>query len=124
MGINAYNQYRNVSAQTAPKERLTLMLYDGAVKFSGQAILALENNEPMKLNESVRRTLDIIKELQDTLNRDYEIASNYFALYDYIIERLLTGESDRDPAALAEANSLIKEFRDMWREAMKAAKIQ
>jgi flagellar protein FliS len=124
MGINAYNQYRNVSAQTAPKERLTLMLYDGAVKFSGQALLALEKNEPMKLTESVRRTLDIIKELQNTLDRQYEIANNYYALYDYIIERLLTGESDRDQAALTEANSLIKEFRDMWREAMKAAKIQ
>jgi flagellar protein FliS len=124
MGINAYNQYRNVSAQTAPKERLTLMLYDGAVKFSGQALLALENNEPMKLTEAVRRTLDIIKELRDTLNREHEIANNYYALYDYIIERLLAGESDRDQAALTEANALIKEFRDMWREAMKVAKIQ
>jgi flagellar protein FliS len=124
MGVNAYNQYKNVAAQTAPKERLTLMLYDGAVKFSGQAMLALENDDALKLSESVRRTIDIIRELQDTLKLENEIARNYYSLYGYIRERLVAGEFEKSKEALAEANTLIKEFRDMWREAMKLAKVQ
>lgn len=122
--VNAHNAYKNVAAQTVSRERRTLMLYDGALKFTSQALLALEANQPMQLTEAAKRALDIIVELQTTLDHKHKIADEYAALYDYIKERLVTGSAEHDKSALTVAQSLLREFRDMWREAMRLGKIQ
>lgn len=121
---NPYNKYVNVSINTASKERLTLMLYDGALKFANQAILALDKKDMPKLTESVKRAMDIIWELQTTLKRGTKLSDDMYALYDYTKERLVTGNTDMNRAALEDARDLIKEFRDIWKEAMMLTKKQ
>lgn len=115
---NPYNKYVDIAVNTASKERLTLMLYEGALKFANQAIIALDADDAMKLNEAVKRAMDIIWELQLTLKREHEISNDMYALYDYMKQRLVDGNSNRDRASLEEARDLLKEFRDTWKEAM------
>lgn len=115
---NPYSNYVNNAISTASKEKLTLMLYDGALKFSNQAIMALEEKDYIKLNETIKRAMDILKELQITLDRRYEITGNLFALYDYVGECLLRANVDRDRDALEEARGFLRELRDVWKQAM------
>lgn len=119
---NPYNNYTNITVNTASKEKLTMMLYDGALKFANLAILAAEENNLPKLNESVKRAMDIIWELQLTLKRDHKVADDMYLLYDYTKERLVIGNTDMDMEALVESRDLLKDFRDTWREAMKLEK--
>ncbi|GHU50793.1 flagellar protein FliS [Clostridia bacterium] len=118
---NPYDKYSNQSVLTASPEKLTLMLYDGALKFVNQGIAALDEKDYMKKNEMIQKAENIIRELQLTLKDGYEITPNLKSLYDYIYRRLMEGNMRRDKKALEEARDLIKEFRDMWREAMKVS---
>ncbi len=121
---NPYTKYQEDIVYTASKETLTLMLYDGALKYSNQAIAAIEAKDYVKANELIIRTQDIIREFQITLNRDIEISKNFDSLYEYIYGLLLQGNIKKDITLLSEARDLIREFRDTWKEAMKLARHQ
>lgn len=119
---NAYNQYKQNNILMASPEELTLMLYNGAVKFANQAILAIDEKNVPKAHEAIIRASDIISELNITLNMQYEISQNLRALYDFILDRLFNGNIKKDKKMIEEALTIITEMRDTWKEAMALAK--
>ena len=122
--VNPYNKVIGNLVMTASKDELTLMLYDGAIKFCNQALAAIEKNEHNNAHMLIMRVEDIIREFQITLDPNYEISKNMDELYDYIFRRLVEANMTKDKAALSEARDLIREFRDAWKEAMKLARQQ
>ena len=108
---------------TASKEELTLMLYEGGIKFLNQAIIALEKDDIIKANNLILRTEDIVREFQLTLDHKYEeISKPMNALYDYMHSRLVEGNMQKDVAIINEVLDMFREMRDTWKEAMKLAK--
>jgi len=125
MALNkAYSQYKQDSIFTSSPEELTLMLYNGLVKFIMQAEKAIEDKDIQKAHESIVRAQDIICEFQSTLDMSYDISKNLYALYDYMKSRLIDANIKKDKEILEEVLDFAKEFRDMWSEAMKIAKQQ
>jgi len=120
--LNPYSKYAQNSVNTAPQEELTLMLYEGALKFTNQAIMALENKDFGKTNDLILRVEDIIREFQVTLDRKYPIAVSFDALYDYMHRQLVQANMTKNKAILEEVRDMLREFRDMWKEAMALAK--
>lgn len=98
------------------------MLYNGALKFIGKAKIFIEQKNIQKANESLIRAQDIIRELNITLNMDYEVSQNLRSLYTYIIERLVDANISKDIKVLDEVGEMITELRDTWKEAMKLSK--
>jgi flagellar secretion chaperone FliS len=121
---NAYSKYKENSVFTASPEELTLMLYNGLVKFIMQAQLSVEEKSLEKANRSIIRAQDIIMEFQTTLDMKYEISQNLALLYDYMYRRLLDANIKKDKAILEEVLGFAKELRDTWAQAMKIAKTQ
>lgn len=121
---NPYSNYSNNKIFTASKEELTLMLYEGALKFANQAIIALENKDMEKTNTLIVRVQDIIREFQITLNRSYPISEKLYNLYDYLYRRLIEGNMKKDKEILSEVRDFLRDFRDLWKEAMVLAKNQ
>lgn len=119
---NPYAKYSNNAIQTASKEELTLMLYEGALKFTNQAIASIENKDFQKANDLIIRVQDIIREFQITLDDRYEISRNFHSMYDYLFRLLVDANIKKDIGVLKEARDYIREFRDMWKEAMKLSK--
>ena len=119
---NPYTKYAQNSINTAPKEELTLMLYEGALKFANQAIMAIDNKDAERANELIIRVEDIIREFQITLDRKYPVSANLDALYDYMYRRLLEANSSKDKGILEEVRDMLREFRDMWKDAMAVAR--
>lgn len=119
---NPYNKYKTNAVFTATPEELILMLYDGAVKFCNQAKTAIETKDYMKANELIQKSKAIIRELQCSLKKDYEISEQFNALYEYIFKRLTEANIYKDNEILEEALKLIRQMRDTWKEAMKIAK--
>lgn len=119
---NPYNKYRTNAINSATPEELTLMLYDGALKFCNQAMAAYEANDFMKFNRLIQRVEDIIREFQITLNRKYEISEQFDMMYDYIYRCLVKSNISKNVEFLTEATDLIRSMRDTWKEAMKLAK--
>jgi len=121
---NPYDRYASNSIFTASPEELTLKLYEGALKFCNQAIVAVEQKDYAKANELILRVQAIIREFQLKLDRSYEISNNFAALYAYIYERLIKANVSKDLEILHECRDLLRDFRDMWKEAMVLAKTQ
>ena len=119
---NQYNKIKTTSIMTASPQELTLMLYDGAIKFGNQAIIAIDNQEIEKASNSIIRVEDIIIELQTTLNTDYDIANSLDMLYDYIYNRLVEANLTKNKEILKESVDLIRDLRNTWKEAMQIYK--
>lgn len=122
MSYNAYNQYKQNTVMTATPEELTLMLYDGAIKYMNIAKYSIENNEMEKAHSSLIRAQDIVIELNTTLNMDYGISKNLRSLYDFIINRLIDGNIKKEAQPIEDALEIMTGIRDTWKEAMKEVK--
>jgi len=107
---------------SASKEDLTLMLYDGALKFINQAILAINAHDTEKANTLCTKAQSIILEFRATLDMEFEVAQQMDSLYIYIYELLLKGNIKKDVEPLAEARDMIRGFRDTWKEAIVVAR--
>lgn len=119
---NPYTQYQQDSIMTATPEELTLMLYNGAIKFVKQGKLFIEQKDIQNAHNSIVRAQDIISELNITLNMDYEISKDLRSLYTFILDKLMEANIKKDSKILDEILPIVEDLRDTWKEAMKLAK--
>ncbi|MCR5545802.1 MAG: flagellar export chaperone FliS [Lachnospiraceae bacterium] len=115
---NGYAAYANNKIMTASPAELTLMLYEGAIKFCNIAIVACERKEIEKAHINIRKTDRIIEEFQITLNRKYAIAEDFDNVYKYIRQRLLDANMTKNPEILEEVLGHLRTMRDTWKEVM------
>lgn len=121
---NPYSQYKENSIFTANPEELTLMLYNGLVKYIMQAQAAIAEKSIEKANNSIIRAQDIIVEFRSTLDMRYEVAASMEQVYEYMHRRLIEANIKKDAVILEEVLGYAKELRDTWAQAMKLAKQQ
>lgn len=125
MALNkAYNQYKQNSIYTSTPEELTLMLYNGLIKFIMQAQSGITEKNIEKASNSMVRAQNIILYFRTTLDMKYEVSHGLDALYDYMYERLVEANIKKDQEILAEILGMARELRDTWTQAMKLAKHQ
>lgn len=120
---NPYNTYKQNSILTASPEELTLMLYNGLVKFIMKAQKAIEDKDVQKAHDSIIKAEDIIGEFQATLDMQYELSNGLALMYDYMNERLIDANITKDTMILEEVLHFAKDLRDTWAQAMKLAKL-
>ena len=119
---NAAEAYKRQQIMTATPEALTLMLYNGCLKFMGEGKEAIEAKQYEQANTSLQKAQQIISEFRITLNMDYDISHQLMPLYNYCYDRLVEGNMKSDSALVQEAIDIIKELRDAWVLAMKKAR--
>lgn len=122
MAVNAASVYNNEKILTASPAELTLMLYEGAIKFCNIALMAMDKNDIEKVNININKAENIITELRTTLDFKYPVANQFETVYDYIYRRLVEANIKKDREILEEALKYIREMRDTWKEVMKRAK--
>lgn len=120
--VNAAEAYRRNQILNAPPEQLTLMLYNGCLKFIEEGMEAVGEKNYESANTSLQKAQRIISEFRLTLNMDYEISHQLLPLYDYVYDRLVEGNIKSDQNQLTEAKTIITELRDAWVGAMKKAR--
>lgn len=119
MDSNAINAYQRNAIMTATPAELTLMLYEGAIKFCNIGIIAIEKKEYEKANENLKKAQNIITELRVTLDRKYKVWEDFERVYDYIYRRLVEGNMKKDTEIIEDALKYIREMRDTWKEVMR-----
>ncbi|MBC2721905.1 flagellar export chaperone FliS [Desulfosporosinus sp.] len=113
------NAYKNQQVMTASPEQLTLLLYNGALRFLTESILAMEQGDVQKSHNANLRVQDIVREFVQTLDMSYELSKTWAQLYEYIEHCLIQGNIKKDLEQLQNAKSMLTEMRDTWAEAMK-----
>ncbi len=116
---NPYEQYQRNKVLTATPSEVTLMLYEGAIKFCNIAIMAIENNETEKAHINIMKTQRIIEEFRNTLDRQYEVAEDFDRIYVYVLRRLFDANVKKDKEILEEVNGHLRSLRDTWKEVMR-----
>ena len=124
LAANPYNKVLENNIMSASGDELTLMLYEGAIKFCNLAIAAIEKHATEKAHNFIIRVQDIVREFQITLDARYDISADMDSLYDYMYRRLVEANFNKDIEILSEVRELLRSFRDTWKEAMKIARQQ
>ena len=122
MDQRAINAYQKNAIMTASKAELTLMLYDGAIKFCNIALSGFEKKEYEKINTNLKKAQAIITEFRATLDCKYPVWVDFERVYDYIYRCLIDANIHKDEEKLQEALKYIREMRDTWKEVMRLNK--
>ena len=125
MAINSgYSAYNTNRIMTATPAELTLMLYEGAIKFCNIAIIGVEENDIEKAHNNIVKVENIIGEFIATLNHKYPVAKDFENVYNYLMDSLIEANMKKDKEILEEVLGYLREMRDTWKEVMKLAKTQ
>lgn len=116
---NAYAQYGNSRILTASPAELTLMLYEGAIKFCNIAETAIEQNDVQKAHTNILKVQHIVDYLRQTLDMKYPVAQDFERIYVYLSQRLVEANIKKDKDILQEVNMHLHSVRDNWKEVMR-----
>ena len=119
-----YAAYANNKVMTASPAELTLMLYEGAIKFSNLAIVAIEEENVEKAHNNIMKVENIIEEFQSTLDHKYPVAKDFDQVYSYLILRLKEANFKKDQGILEEVLGHLRTMRDTWKEVMRLSRAQ
>lgn len=120
--INPYQAYQQNSVMTASPQELTLMLYNGCLKFMKLAKKAMHENKIEEKNTNLIKAQAIIQELSYTLDPAIELSKGLAQLYDYMYRQLVEANMKNDETVLEEVEVLITELRDTWKQMMSQLK--
>ncbi len=121
MTNKGYAAYANNKIMTASPAELTLMLYEGAIKFCNIAIDAIEKKDISKAHTNIVKVENIIEEFQATLNHKYPVAKDFDNVYAYLHQRLVEANIRKDKDIVAEVLEHFRTMRDTWKEVMRRA---
>ncbi len=117
--LNVFNAYKQNSVTTASPGELTLMLYNGCIKFLVKAKVAINEKNVEEKNRNLQKAQEIIAELMSTLNMEIDISKQMLPLYEYMNRRLVEANIKSDIAIIEEVEGLVTEFRDTWKEVIR-----
>lgn len=121
---NPFAEYTQNKILTASPAEVTLMLYEGAIKFCNIAITAIEQGQIEKAHTNIIKTQRIIEEFRNTLDHKYPVAEDFDRIYVYLLQRLLQANIKKDTAILEEVNTHLRSVRDTWKEVMRRSSQQ
>ena len=114
-----FQQYTNSKVLTASPAELTLMLYEGAIKFCNVAIVAIEKGDMQKAHTNIMKAERIIDHLRVTLDMKYPVAEDFERIYEYVGGRLVQANMQKDSTIIEEVLMHLRSLRDTWKEVMR-----
>ena len=121
MDARGLQNYKAQSLNTMTQGELLLLLLDELVKRLMRGDIALEQKDYPQFEASIQRCIDIVRYLDDTLDRRYEVSRGLHRLYDffcYDLNRIMLG---RNKTELDKLRPMITDLRDTFRIAEKNA---
>ena len=115
MNTRGYQQYKEQSLNTMTPGELLLLLLDELVKRLLRGDLALQQQDYELFDASIDRCVAIVRYLDDTLDRKYEISRELHRLYEFFSYDLNRIKIGRNQAELNRLRPLIVDLRDTFR---------
>lgn len=119
---NPFQMYQKQAVTTAKPEELTLMLFQGMVKFIRLSKAAIKDGNMSEAHRVNIRTQDILLELLVTLKEGYTSSESLRQIYDYMRIQLIQANIKKSVEVLEEVEGLAVDLVDTWTEAMKLAR--
>ena len=120
--MNEARRYLETQVLTAPREKLLLMLLDGAIRFATQARERTAAGDRQGASPLYLRAQAIALELSAALDSglDPALRRNLAGLYMFVYRRLVAANLDGTAAPAEEALAILGKLRGMFGEAVAA----
>ncbi|KIL36701.1 hypothetical protein SD71_06795 [Cohnella kolymensis] len=122
MSVKPQEVYLQMQVNTASPQELTLLLYNGLIKFLGQSLEETKHGNYEGKNNHIIRSLDILDELLMSLDQSYEVAQQLGSLYLFMKSHLVEANIKNKAENIEFCIGQVKELRDTWAQAIKLAK--
>jgi len=121
---NPYRKYKETQVVSASREKLLLMMYEGAIKFTKLAIKAAEDKNIPERCTYIGRAYDIIVELNNTLDHTVggEISKNLEQLYMFITDQYTKANINGTVQPLHDALKILETLYEGWVSAVEKMK--
>ncbi|QFF98191.1 flagella export chaperone FliS [Psychrobacillus glaciei] len=113
---NPYKAYQQNSVTQSTPGELTLMLYNGCLKFLNQAKKGIETKDIELKNTNIQKAQNILRELMITLDMSVPVSKSMITLYEYMLNHLVEANIQNDLAKVDEVIGYTTEFRDTWKQ--------
>lgn len=115
---NPYNQYQKTQVTTASRGKVLLMLYEGAIRFTRQALMAMNQKKVADKGKYISKATAILSELMATLDfkAGGQLAVDLENLYVFMIDKLIEGNIKNDPECLEQVEKLLKTLYEGWKD--------
>lgn len=121
---SAAQKYKTNSVQTASKEKILLMLYEAAIRFTKLAIIAADDKKIAERGQNIGRAYDIVLELNNTLDHKIggDVAKHLEQLYMFITDKYTQANITGEAQHLREAVKILETLYDGWVKAVEQLK--
>ena len=121
---NGAQKYKQQAVQSASREKLLLMLYEGAIRFMKLSVIAIDKKDIAARGMNIGRAFDIVNELNNTLNHEVggDIAKNLEQLYMFISEQLTKANATGQKKPLEDALKIMETLYSGWVDAVEKIK--
>lgn len=119
----AYQNYKEQSVNTMTRGEMLILLYDEIIKRLTRAEFAIKNSEMDMFDQSINRSVEIVRYLDATLDKQYEVSKEISRLYEFFLFQLARIAAGRKPELIGEIKELVADLRDTFKEANKIARI-
>ncbi len=115
---NPYRQYQKTAVITASREKILLLLYEGAIRFIKQATVAMREKRIADKGRYISRATAIISELMATLDfkAGGELAADLENLYIFMIDKLIEGNIENNVECLQHVERLMNTLYEAWKD--------
>lgn len=121
---NAYQKYKTTAVQSASKEKILLMLYEAAIRFTKLAIKAAEEKKIAERCTNLGKAYDIVMELNNTLDHKVggDVALHLEQLYMFMMDQFTKANISGSPEPLKANLKILENLYDGWKQAVEKLK--
>ncbi|MDD3852708.1 MAG: flagellar export chaperone FliS [Syntrophomonadaceae bacterium] len=120
----AYNQYKRAEVETVSPEKLLLLLFKAAIKDLSNAQKAIQEKDMNLAHNEFIKVQDILVELMSSLKMEYEVSNSLYALYDYMQQRVIEANMQKDIDIAVEIEGFFRELYETFQQAERIAREQ
>lgn len=115
---NPYSQYQKTQVTTASREKVLLMLYEGAIRFTKHAQASMRQKKTAEKGKFISKATAILSELMATLDfkAGGQLAVDLENLYVFMIDKLIEGNIKNDVECLVTVEKLLMTLYDAWKD--------
>ena len=115
---NPYNRYQKTKVTTASREKVLLMLYEGAIRFTKLARTAMNDKKIADKGRYISKATAILSELMATLDHKVggDLAQDLENLYVFMIDKLIEGNINNEPECLDNVEEILRTLYSAWKD--------
>ena len=123
---NPYQKYKSTQVTSASREKILLMMYEAAIKFTKLAIRAAEEKKIAERCENIGRAFDIVLELNNTLDHKIggEVSARLEQLYMFVTDQYTKANISGSVDPLKSNLKILETLYEGWVGAVEKVKKQ